>query len=135
MTATTDARRSRTAARPRERGILSSFDWRRPRIFVGWRAMHVVLMIGLVALGAIPLLWMLRAAISSTTDLLQHPLSLVPSPAKWENIPDAWNLLSIGQYLGNTVVLVGGSWIVQLVISATAGFALAVIPPRYRRIV
>jgi multiple sugar transport system permease protein len=135
MTIATDKRRPRAGAEPRERAILSSFDWRRPRILVGWRAMHIVLLVGLVALGAVPLMWMLRAAISSTTDLLQNPLSLIPSPAKWENIPDAWNLLSIGQYLGNTVVLVGGSWIVQLVVSATAGFALAVIRPWYGRFV
>lgn len=135
MTVTTDPPRPRAGAEPRERAILSSFDWRRPRILVGWRAMHIVLLVGLVALGAVPLVWMLRAAISSTTDLLQNPLSLIPNPAKWENIPDAWNLLSIGQYLGNTVVLVGGSWIVQLVVSATAGFALAVIRPWYGRFV
>jgi len=135
---TLTASRARAAHRrstPRERGILSPFDWRRPRIFAGWSAMHIALFVSLVALGAVPLVWMLRAAISTTTDLVQNPLSLVPSPAKWENIPTAWNLLDIGHYLGNTIVLVGGSWLVQLLVSATAGFALAVIRPWYGRVV
>lgn len=136
MTITTSPRRRlRRAAAPRDRGILSSFDWRRPRILIGWRAMHIVLFVGLIALGAIPLVWMLRAAISTTTDLVQNPLSLVPDPARWENITTAWTLLDIGHYLGNTIVLVGGSWVVQLVVSATAGFALAVIRPWYGRFV
>src|SRR3546814_17236292 len=34
-----------------------------------------------------------------------------------------------------TVVLVGGSWVVQLLVSATAGYALAVIRPWFGRIV
>jgi len=125
----------RREPRVRDRALLSTFDWRRPRVFVGWRAMHVVLFVGLLAFGAIPIVWMVRAAVSSTTDLLQHPLSLIPDPARWENIPTAWDLLDIGQYLVNTVVLVGGSWLVQLIVSATAGYALAVIRPWYGKVV
>ncbi|WP_194410159.1 carbohydrate ABC transporter permease [Microbacterium cremeum] len=136
MTRTAPFRRApRRESGTYDRGLLSSFDWRRPRIFVGWRAMHVALFAGLVAFGAIPIVWMVRAAISSTTDLVQRPLSLVPDPARWENIPTAWDLLDIGHYLMNTVVLVGGSWVVQLVVSATAGYALAVIRPWYGRFV
>ncbi|ALX66167.1 ABC-type sugar transport system,permease component [Microbacterium sp. XT11] len=97
--------------------------------------MHIALFASLIALGAVPVVWMLRAAISSTTDLVQRPLSLIPEPARWENIPTAWNLLDIGHYLMNTVVLVGGSWLVQLLVSATAGYALAVIRPWFGRIV
>lgn len=136
MTAPTSSQRvPRREPRTRERGLLSSFDWRRPRIFVGWRVMHIALFASLIAFGAVPIVWMLRASISSTTDLVQRPLSLFPEPARWENIPTAWNLLDIGHYLVNTVVLVGGSWVVQLLVSATAGYALAVIRPWFGRIV
>jgi multiple sugar transport system permease protein len=129
----------RTAARQRDtmrpRGILSTFDWKRPRTKTSWTAMHVTLMLGLVAFGAVPLIWMIRAAASTTTDLVQHPLALWPDPANWANIPQAWELLDIGHYLLNTIVLVTGSWIVQLVVATTAGFALSVIRPFYGPIV
>jgi multiple sugar transport system permease protein len=136
MTAPTlTARRRRARAEPRDRGILSPHDWRRPAVGTGWRLVHILLFAGLIGFGAIPLVWMLRAAISTTSDLVNRPLSLIPEPALWENIPTAWNLLDIGQYLGNTVVLVLGSWVVQLVVSTTAGFALAVVRPWYGRFV
>lgn len=133
---------ARTTSRPRRRteaaagrGILSPFDWHRPRTATGWRLMHLVLFAGLVGFGAIPLVWMLRAAISEPIDLVNRPLSLIPQPAVWENISTAWSVLDIGHYLANTVILVLGSWVVQLLVSATAGFALSVIRPWYGRYV
>ncbi|PSL37618.1 multiple sugar transport system permease protein [Labedella gwakjiensis] len=129
------SRRTATPRPERARSILSTFDWKRRSTRIGWRSMHTVLLVALVALGAVPLLWMVRAAISTTTDLVNRPLSLIPDPARWSNIVDAWNLLGIGQYLANTVGLVAGSWAVQLIVATTAGFALAIIRPFYGRIV
>lgn len=125
----------RRAQTPSERGILSSFDWKRPRAFIGWRAMHVALFVGLIGFGALPLLWMVRASVSTSTDLVRRPLSLAPDPARWENIGIAWTVLDIGHYLGNSIVLVAGSWVVQLVVATTAAYALAVIRPWYGRFV
>ncbi|GAA5206142.1 carbohydrate ABC transporter permease [Microbacterium kyungheense] len=129
------AKKDRRSGRPRERGLLSAHDWKRSSVRGGWTLMHIVLVAGLIGFGAIPLVWMLRAAISTPTDLVLRPLSLIPEPAMWENIPVAWELLDIGHYLWNTVILVLGSWIVQLVVSTTAGFALAVIRPWYGGVV
>lgn len=122
-------------AKPPMRRILSPHDWSRRGTRLGWRGLHTVLFAGLVLLGAVPLLWMARAAVSTTTDLVQRPLSLWPEPFMWENITTAWSLLGIGHYLLNTVWLVAGSWLVQLIVSTTAGFALAVIRPWYGRYV
>jgi multiple sugar transport system permease protein len=37
----------------------------------------------------------------------------------------------VGRYFWNTVVLAFGSWLVQIVVATTGGFALAVLRPRY----
>lgn len=135
MTAPTMRRTVRADAAPPERRILSAHDRHRPATRLGWRGLHTALFVGLVAFGAIPLVWMFRAAVSTTTDLVQRPLALWPDPVVWSNLTDAWNLLGIGQYLWNTVWLVAGSWVVQLVVATTAGFALAVVRPWYGRFV
>ncbi|MCP2323127.1 multiple sugar transport system permease protein [Hamadaea flava] len=127
--------RARRAAPAPPRRILSERDWSRPATRAGWRGMHTVLFIGLLLFGAVPLVWMIRAAASTTTDLVQRPLAVWPEPAKWSNISDAWNLLGIDHYLVNTLWLVAGSWLVQLIVATTAGFALAVIRPWYGRYV
>lgn len=135
MTVPILGRRTRRPAPAPARRILSKRDWGRPATGAGWRGLHIVLFVGLVLFGALPLLWMIRAAASTTTDLVQRPLAVWPEPAKWTNIADAWRLLDIDKYLVNTVWLVAGSWLVQLVVATTAGFALAVIRPWYGRYV
>lgn len=128
--------RSRRARRtPPVRRILSERDWASCRTRISWRGLHTVLFAGLVLFGALPLLWLIRAAASTTTDLTQRPLALWPEPAQWSTIADAWSLLGIGHYLLNTVWLVAGSWLVQLIVATAAGFALAVIRPWYGRYV
>lgn len=119
----------------RARGLLSEGDWRRPATRRTWRATHVLLFALLVLAGLGPLLWTVKAAISSTADLLNNPLSPWPSPARWGNLAEAWTTLEIRSYLLNTVVLVAGSWITQVVVATTAGYALSVIRPWYGRYV
>ncbi|MFD0663914.1 carbohydrate ABC transporter permease [Thermocatellispora tengchongensis] len=82
-----------------------------------------------------PLLWTLKAAVSSTADLLADPLALWPASPRWGNLADAWTSLEIRHYLLNTVVLVAGSWLVQAVVATTAGYALSVVRPWYGRYV
>ncbi|MFF3443766.1 carbohydrate ABC transporter permease [Streptosporangium sp. NPDC002721] len=117
------------------RGVLSQADWRKPATGTGWRITHVLLLAGLLLAGLGPLLWTFKAAVSSTADLLGDPLTLWPSQARWENFTDAWTTLEIRHYLLNTVVLVAGSWLTQLLVATTAGYALSVIRPWYGRYV
>lgn len=42
--------------------------------------------------------------------------------------------MQIDKYFLNTVWVAAGSWLVQLVVATTAGFALSVLRPRYRRV-
>jgi multiple sugar transport system permease protein len=122
-------------AKARNRGLLSPADWRRRPTRRTWRSLHVTLFAGLVIFGLGPLLWTVKASISTTADLVQRPLAVVPDPTRWGNIVDAWNVLEIRTYLVNTVVLVAGSWLVQLLVATTAGYALSVIRPWYGKYV
>ncbi|GAA5059235.1 multiple sugar transport system permease protein [Thermocatellispora tengchongensis] len=117
------------------RGLLSEADWRKPLTGTGWRAAHVLLFAILLLAGLGPLLWTLKAAVSSTADLLADPLALWPASPRWGNLADAWTSLEIRHYLLNTVVLVAGSWLVQAVVATTAGYALSVVRPWYGRYV
>ncbi|TPX05285.1 carbohydrate ABC transporter permease, partial [Schumannella luteola] len=68
-------RRLEAASEPDvERGILSPHDRRRRPVKVGQVLSHVLLLGGLVVVGLGPLLWLAKAAISTTQDTIQYPL-------------------------------------------------------------
>jgi multiple sugar transport system permease protein len=117
------------------RGIVSAIDRRRPAVRWPLRLVQGLLLAATLVVGLGPILWTAKAALSPTQDLLVDPLRLWPSQVQWGNLTAAWTELRVGHYLLNTVVLVGGSWAVQLVVATTGAFALSVLRPRYGRIV
>ncbi|TDD72679.1 carbohydrate ABC transporter permease [Jiangella aurantiaca] len=117
------------------RGLLSTHDRRGLRIRGIFVPVQVLLFVAVALAGLVPLLWMAKGAISPTQELLREPLRLWPSDPQWTVLSDAWSRLRIGHYLFNTVVLVGGSWLVQLIVAATGAFALSILRPWYGRYV
>jgi multiple sugar transport system permease protein len=116
-------------------GLISELDWQKPRIRWGTRALHALLLIGLVVIGLGPILWLAKSAITPTIDTISHPIALFPHGAAWSNLSQAWNDVHVGRYFWNTVVIAFGSWAVQIVVATTGGFALSVLRPRYAPII
>jgi multiple sugar transport system permease protein len=117
-----------------ERSILSASDWRQRRIRWTVRGLQVATLVFLLVVGLGPILWMLKSAVTSTQDTLRFPLALWPSPPDWSQFLTAWNRVHIDRYLINTLFVVFGSWVVQIVVATTAGFALAILRPRFSRV-
>ena len=117
-----------------DRGILSVFDRRKPGIRVAMGGVHLVLLAGLVVAGLGPILWLAKAAVTTTQDSIQQPLALWPNGIDWANLVQAWTDVEVGQYFGNTLVLAGGAWITSLVVATTAGYGLSVLQPRYAKV-
>lgn len=115
-----------------ERGIISDADRRSRLVKYPFLALQVVLFVGLLVVGFGPLLWLLKAAISSTQDTLRHPMEFFPSGViSWGNLGYAWTQARIGLYLGNTAIIAAGSLVVNLVVSVSAAFVLSVLRPRW----
>ncbi|MFC0436174.1 carbohydrate ABC transporter permease [Kutzneria buriramensis] len=117
------------------RGLLSSYDWRRPVVRRTARTVHAVLLVLLFLVGLGPVLWLAKSAITPTQDTLRDPLALWPHGVDLSTIATAWTRVQIDRYFLNTVLLAAGSWLVQLVVATTAGFVLSVLRPRYRHAV
>ncbi|MYS79618.1 carbohydrate ABC transporter permease [Embleya scabrispora] len=117
------------------RGVMSEAERRRPLTRIGLGTTQLLLIAALVIEGAGPIYWVFKGSISSTQESLRHPLALWPEEAHWSNISTAWTSLDLGRYLMNTVVLVGGSWFVQLFVAVTGAYALSVLRPFYGKYV
>lgn len=123
--------RKRRTAEPQERGIISHADRRRSMVQYGLPVIQVLLFIGVVIAGVGPLLWLLKSGLSTSQDILRGPLELWPSGIQWQNIPNAWNQVQIGSYLGNTAIIAIGSLISTLFVCTTGAFVLSVLRPKW----
>lgn len=117
-----------------DRGIVSSADWRRPRIRWTLRAIQAATLIFLLVIGLGPLLWMAKSSITPTQDTLRMPMALWPHGFDLGYFMTAWTRTHIDRYLMNTVWIAFGSWIVQIVVATTGGYALSVLKPRFHRL-
>ncbi|MEV0096804.1 carbohydrate ABC transporter permease [Streptomyces sp. NPDC050738] len=115
--------------------FVSVNDRQRPGVRAAVRSVQGLTLILLLVIGIGPLYWMFKGAITPPTELSNHPLNLWPDRPLLGNFRAAYTDLSIGHYLMNTLLVVGGSWLVQLFISATAGFALSVLRPRFGKVI
>lgn len=135
-----EARKSPVSSRKRpaasaDRGFLSDFDWRRPRIRWSIRGAHGLLLIGLLVGCVGPMLWLAKAAVSTTQDTLRAPMAMWPGGVDLDNLSTAWSQAEISRYFANTIWVATGSWFVQLLVATTGGYVLSVLRPRYARLV
>ncbi|MGN6503547.1 MAG: carbohydrate ABC transporter permease, partial [Pseudolysinimonas sp.] len=114
-----------------DRGILSSFDRRKPGVRVAMILVHALLILGLVVAGLGPLLWLAKAAVTPTQDSISTPMLLWPNGVDWANITAAWVEVEVGKYFVNTLVLAAGALGFALLLATTGGYVLSVLRPRY----
>jgi multiple sugar transport system permease protein len=126
-------RRERTGTTA-EHALISASDWRRAGIRHGVGGAQIVLLVGLVVIGLGPLLWLAKSAITPTTDTITHPMALFPHGSAWSNVRQAWTDVQVSRYFWNTVVLAFGSWLSQVIVATTAGFALSILRPAYGKL-
>jgi len=124
-------RRRRTPTAVRTGGLVTTADWRRPGVRFGLGSTQALLLIALVVFGLGPLLWLAKSAITPTNDTISHPMAFFPHGFAWSNLTQAWTNVDVGRYFWNTIVIAIGSWLVQIVVATTGGFALSVLRPRY----
>jgi multiple sugar transport system permease protein len=113
------------------RGLFSPAEWATTRTRLVLRILQTLLLGALLLTGLGPVLWLAKAAITPTQDTLRTPLELFPRGFDLANLATAWTRVEIDKHFLNTVALAAGSWAVQLLVATTAGYALAVLRPRY----
>ncbi|WEG09467.1 carbohydrate ABC transporter permease [Microbacterium horticulturae] len=128
-------RRHRRAEETDDRGILSDADRHTPGLRVFAPIVNVLLGVSLVVAGLLPLLWLMKSAVTPTQETLTNPLAILPQEWAWSNLAKAWNDVHIGDFFFNTIAMAAGSWAVQLLVATTGGFALAVLRPKYGKVI
>jgi multiple sugar transport system permease protein len=107
-----------------ERTLVSPLALKRPGgRFLYWLVFALLLVSTLTTIG--PLYWMFSGGLKSSIEIFQTPPTFWPLHPIWDNYVQAWNILQLPVYFVNTLILAAGAVILQLLVSATAAYALA----------
>lgn len=115
----------RILARPRGRTSSSAFDtalgWRS-----GWRTSNVVrtvLALIILAVFAVPFLTIISGAFDGQVDSTR--LSVFPAQPTLTNVEAAFGRANVLGYLANSLIIVGGGLLLQVIIAVLTSYALA----------
>ena len=105
----------------------------KPRPQTWLRASGYHLLAGLVSLLALlPLLWMLAASLRQTGTPLPRTLDIFPWPPAWENYDRIFEIVPLGRYLLNSLLVVGLAVPLTLLTASWAGFGMSQLPRKQR---
>lgn len=120
-----DASRARTDGGP---NLRRQSPWRSL-----WRVGRHVLMLAFVALCLYPIIWMVVSSLRPDGQIFSNP-SLLPTDFHWENYLYGWNALGqpFGRFLVNSILVVAGAIVGNLVSCSLAAYAFARLRFRMR---
>jgi N-acetylglucosamine transport system permease protein len=73
----------------------------------------------------IPLLWVVMTSFKSTQEVLSGSPLALPTTIHWDNYAKAWEQAGIGQWFFNTVIVVGFSLVIVMILGAMCAYVLA----------
>ncbi len=117
-------RRKAAVMEANERTLVSAQALKQPVGRVIYWSIFALLLIGtLSTLG--PLYWVFTGALKTSLELFSTPPTFWPMHPLWSNYIQAWHVLQLSLYFTNTLLLAAGSVLLQLLVSATAAYALS----------
>ncbi len=117
-----------------ERTLVSPLTLERPiGRAIYWAVLALLLVSTLITFG--PLYWMFSSALKGSIEIFEIPPTFWPQHPAWDNYVIAWNVMRYPLYFGNTVILAAGAVALQLLVSATAAFALSKLRPAGKAII
>ncbi len=111
-----------------DRGFLSNTELRtgNGRIYY----FTALIILGFVAILALfPFFFAFTSGLKGSTEIFRAGLNLFPDTPLWENYTEAWTRFNMPRLLGNSFVMVGGSVLLQLLVSALAAYSLSRLKP------
>lgn len=100
--------------------LMLKSPWRRA---IYWAVFALLALATVTTFG--PIYWMFAGALKSSIEIFQTPPTFWPLHPIWSNYTNAWTIMDFPLYFGNSLILAGGAVVLQLLVSATAAYALS----------
>lgn len=106
--------------------LLDYADLKRPK----YKIIYTVSLVFLIAFSLIclfPIIWYMLLGFKSVKEIYAIPPTLFPKSIDLTSVKKVWELSNAWHLLGNTILLIIGSWAVTIVVNGLAGYFLSKI--------
>lgn len=115
-----------------ERGILSSYDYKKKGNWIGF-SMMIVVVAAMTASMLYPILSALFNGFKANTEVNSFPPRFLPSEWHFGNWGEAWGYIELPQFLKNTLMIFGGNMVVTVLVLGMAAFSLSKLNVPYQK--
>lgn len=93
-----------------------------------WCLFAILMIIALICI--LPPVWIFISSFKSTKELMQIPPTLLPETFDFAKFIEVWNVLNLGRYYLNTIILAAGCVVFSVVFNGIAGYVVSCLKPR-----
>jgi multiple sugar transport system permease protein len=106
---------------------------------VGYGILYLLLALGALVV-IVPMYWLFVDGVKNSNEIQALPPSWIPQHPDWNgwtsnNFTNSWDLLELGKHLVNSLILVSGSWLFQVLVSVPAAYSLSKLRPAYSSVI
>ncbi|WP_106401908.1 carbohydrate ABC transporter permease [Actinocorallia populi] len=99
-----------------------------------WAVLTFIVML-FTAVFVFPFYWMVTGAMKTGEEFAQIPPTYTPPRFTLENYVEAWNLMNLDRFLGNTLFYAFGAWAFALAFDVAAAYALSKLRPFFGNVI
>ncbi|MGG3508575.1 carbohydrate ABC transporter permease [Paenibacillus lautus] len=116
----------------RERSIMSSFDFKKRTVQIGYALMMLALL-ALAVTMLYPFLTTVSSSFKTNQEIFTFPPSLFPHQFQWSNYVEGFKYVDLIRPFINTLLLFGGNAVISLMIVSLAAFSLSQMKLPFRK--
>lgn len=117
-----------------DRGILSSYDLRKPANRFVYALMLLVVLLMVLSM-LYPIAVAFFNGVKANTEVNSFPPTFWPKSWHWENYSEGWRYIDLMKYLKSTLFIFAGNMVVTVVVLGLASFSLSRLNWPYRKAV
>lgn len=121
-------KRQRKTFADKSDGLLNFNDMKYAKYKLLYACMWLfMLIISLICI--IPVIWVALSSFKEPAEMYAVPPTLFPSSISFDKVVEVWNKVDVGLYFKNSVIIIVGCVLVDIVVNGLAGYVLSRVRP------
>ena len=110
-------------------GLVNFSDLHKPGVRIAYALMFICLVI-MAAACLIPVLWVFLSGFKEPAEMYKVPATFFPEHISFGKVTAIMSKINIKKYFGNTLIIIIGSWVFDILFNGLAGYVLSRLKPK-----